>query len=95
MGQDWPQMGQIRGFFRSDFSAFGAPAPSLATTARVRISLFTNCLLVATKMAKRDLHVAIIFKIRFKISAHSGVRETKRTGQLNPISNLKRFVPNY
>ena len=24
-GSDWPQMAQIRGFFRSDFSAFGAP----------------------------------------------------------------------
>ena len=27
-GSDWLQMGQIRGFFRSDFSAFGAPAPN-------------------------------------------------------------------
>ena len=24
-GSSWPQIGQIRGFFRSDFSAFGAP----------------------------------------------------------------------
>ena len=24
-GSDWPQMGQIRVFSRSDFSAFGAP----------------------------------------------------------------------
>ena len=27
-GSDWPQMGQIRGFFRSDFSAFGAESPN-------------------------------------------------------------------
>ena len=26
VGQIRPQIGQIRGFFRSDFSAFGAPA---------------------------------------------------------------------
>ena len=29
IGSDWPQMRQIRDFFRSNFSAFGAPAPSL------------------------------------------------------------------
>ena len=28
IGSDWPQMGQIRGFFRSDFSALGAGAPN-------------------------------------------------------------------
>ena len=28
VGQIGPNMGQIRGFFRSDFSAFGAPAPN-------------------------------------------------------------------
>ena len=27
-GSDWPQKGQIQGFFRSDFSSFGAPAPN-------------------------------------------------------------------
>jgi len=27
-GSDWPQMGQIWVFFRSDFSAFGAGAPN-------------------------------------------------------------------
>ena len=27
-GSDWPKIGKIQGFFRSDFSAFGAGAPN-------------------------------------------------------------------